>query len=320
MSSPVTPASDSPGPQPESNKPLAIGLAVWLVVTGALGWLSAWLKGNDGWKFVALVAGVGLVATIGMEIKDRGDRLTRGEKIGMVCGVVTWVVWFLPGFLFAGHPLSYQHDLDTPARFLYDGDTVATADGQETIDFRVRNFDEKKLRLEVLTPDGWARRDFTLEHDPHYNTDTPHQQVKPAALNVITVWVDNRGGEKARLECGKVEMVVAAGEHRSFRFPRPERIEQTPFHIDGRDSVFLAREYYLIDMLGTRTYRLRERVYRGASIVPKEPGPDVELSGKRIHPLDKRIDYFLEKAPDTIEQSRLKFPEDVVRTELLEKP
>jgi hypothetical protein len=198
----------------------------------------------------------------------------------------------------------YSHELDAPGRLLYSDDILATLERGETTEHSLRFFDEKKLRLEILTPDGWAWREMSLSHDWESRELVRPVLVKAGSAEEITLWVDNRKGSRTVLACGQLEITIAANQTRKIGIPPSSQPGLLPLRIDGVEVDSLTGSYYLVDTSGQRAYRLKAHVYGGGLAqlggAPPKVTAETLLSRRRLHPLKQSIDFFLTPAPSEI--------------------
>jgi hypothetical protein len=192
---------------------------------------------------------------------------------------------------------------DGPTRITYAGRLVAEPDPVRESFFRLRGrFEPGLLKVETLAPQGWERRTFRT-----YDSDVSLDSVSTTGL-----YIDNRGHGATRLQCGQLELDIAAGAGERHNVLAPPLGPPAAVRIDGREVGTLGDRPVLIDVLGTRTYRLRELSYgsgvlqamwavQGVQGQRPDPGPpDTVYESKHVHPLPGDVDYFLEAAPEKI--------------------
>jgi hypothetical protein len=198
----------------------------------------------------------------------------------------------------------YTHELDAPGRLLYGDDILATLEKGESTEHCLRFFDEKKLRLEILSPDGWAFRERSVNTEYDSKDLVRPVHVEAGSAEEIILWVDNRKGSSAVLACGQLEITIAANQTRKVSIPPSSQPGLLPLRINGVEVDSLTGSYNLVDTSGQRTYRLKEHVYGGGLAqlggAPPRLAAEIVLSRRRLHPLKQPIDFFLTTAPSEI--------------------
>jgi hypothetical protein len=219
--------------------------------------------------------------------------------LGEVCWVSIGVVY---GYRKVDVELSWEKDgsgrkegeegLYLPVRITYDGEVLVAADALKSHSFEVRRFRPERLQIEVLRPKGWTTW-------PMDRVLGGRVSVKP--IVVVSLFIDNRDHAAIDLACGAVHREVAVGQTAQWTFAAPDPPARYPLRIDGRDVGRLAGANYLVDVAGTRTYRLREMKYTQFALLGEgETARPTVFKPAPLHKLPDRIDFFLSPAPETI--------------------
>jgi hypothetical protein len=267
--------------------------------------LSYGLGGNEVWKWTAWIWGVILVFTV-LGVLRVLDELEAVHYLFLLCFLLGEVCWVSMGVVYGYRKVEVELSLEKagsewkegeeglylPVRITYDGEVLAAADALKSHSFAVRRFRPERLQIEVLRPQGWTtwRMDRVLGE---------RVSVKP--ITVVSLFIDNRDHATVALACGAVQREVAAGQSAQWTFAAPDPPARYPLRIDGRDAGRLAGANYLLDVAGTRTYRLREMKYTQFVLLGEGEGPrPTVFKPAHLHQLPQRIDYFLSPAPESI--------------------
>jgi hypothetical protein len=295
---------------------LLAGLPPLGAVVGSwyLGGDETWLKVTCVAFCVLLLVGLGMLRGA-FEARGRG-MIWIAALFGyllLVWGAWTGVGYFLPVTAVKVKP--NKDGPDGPTRIVYRGEVVGELGRTDDHSFEIRGrFDPSRLRVETFGPEGWVQcpcRDFV-------------SSVEVEAIPTVGLYVDNRQRGQTRLECGELKLQVPAGA--AFRRVIPAPAGSLPLLLDGEVVGSLEGEHLLIDVLGTREYRLREVTYRGGVLhlfQPERPDrlPLVEyFRGRRLHRLPRQVDHFLEPAPEKVNVTTYGWQMDVraERYELLD--
>jgi hypothetical protein len=268
----------------------------------------SWLMGGDTvWLCgTVLSAAAILVLVVAASLKPLEQARTRDWLVLGWLGV-GWAAWAGVGYLFPLTTVTIKpepKEPEGPTRITYAGRVVAEPETVRECSFRLRGrFELGQLTIKTLAPQGWELRTFRT-HDSDVSLDS---------VSTTGLYIDNRGHGSTRLECGKVELAIAAGAAERHAVLAPPLGAPAAVRIDGKTVGTLGDRPVLIDVLGTRTYRLRELTYgsgvlqamwavQGVQGQLPDPGPpDSVYESKHVHPLPGEIDYFLEAAPEKIE-------------------
>jgi hypothetical protein len=293
-------------PRPILRRPLVwIIAAVPLVIAATVSWFMA---GNDTWGMISLGAVV-----LGMLISAGAFRAAVAAPMqssswlafGIVVGYVALLLaaWIAPGAYF---PLSevrvtpHKDGPDGRTRVAYRGGLVGEFEGTNEFRFTIRgHFNAASLTVETWGPDGWMRR--------------PFQDFLGAELEKVPttcLYVDNRDHAAVQLECGELRLDIPANSNKTHVFMAANTLKSATLRIDGEVIGRLDAGFFLVDVRGTRTYVQEEVLYMGglsaiAILGNKQPPAEKEpyiahLSGRRLHPLQRQIDFFLQRAPERI--------------------
>jgi hypothetical protein len=287
----------------------------WVVlgvsVPAALAAVSWFLGGNKVWLCeTVLSAGVLVALVVAASLKPLEQVRARDWLLLGWLGL-GWACWagvgyFLPLTTVAIKP--EPHEPDGPTRVSYAGVPRASSDPASKSSFRIRGrFSPDLLKVETLGPHGWELRTFRASDS----------DVSLDSVETTWLYVDNRGHGATRLECGKLGLDVAAGAAERRRVLASPWAGRAAVRIDGKEVGTLGDRPVLIDVLGTRSYRLREVVY-GSGLLQAmqalqgglvEPGaPDSLYEQKHVHELPGEVDYFLEEAPKEIKVTTFAVP------------
>jgi hypothetical protein len=284
----------------------------WVVlgcsVAAALAAVSWFLGGNTVWLVeTVLSAGVLVVLVVLASLKPLEQARARDWfLLGWL--VLGWACWAGVGYFLPLSTVTIKPDSDEPAgptRITYDQNPVATLDPLPTYSFRFRGrFHPDLLTLQTLGPQGWQARTFRAYDD---------NDVRLESVPTTSLYIDNRGHGATRLECGKLGLDVAAGAAVRRRVLASPWGGEVAVRVDGKEVGTLGDKPVLVDVLGTRSYRLREVVY-GAGLLealqavgemhghfPEPAAPDTVYEHKHVHQLPGPVDFFLEAAPQKIE-------------------
>ena len=281
-------------------------LVLGVSVPPALAAVSWFLGGNAVWLCeTVLSAAVLLVLLVAASLKPLEQvRARTWLPLGWL--LLGWAGWAAVGYFFPLTTVTITPDSqepDGPTRVTYDGRLVAAPEPVRKSSFRIRGrFQPDLLKIETLAPQGWEPRTFRT-----YDSD-----VSLGSVSTTGLYVDNRGHGATRLQCGELELDIAAGAAEHRKVLAPLLGGSAAVRIDGNKVGTLEDKPVLIDVLGTRTYRLRDVTY-GSGVLQAmwavqglqgqlpEPGPpDSVYEQKHVHQLPGEVDYFLEAAPEKI--------------------
>jgi hypothetical protein len=292
----------------------------WLTGSGALvalAGLSFWLAGTPIWFSTAGIAAVFLIIGF-LSITQGGG--WRGLGLPYLYCLLAWGCWVGVGIAFRPERVKVEPDYSLaraenpylPTRVVYGGRQVAEYTDNRKHEFQARRYHRANLEVSVQRPEGWTRCE--LEGDSTW--------VRVKAEPLVVLYIDNRGQPAVTFSCGQVRFHVAADETGPRTILGPRDRAAHPLCIHGRPVGVLTGAHHLVDVSGTRTYRARTVTYGGMFpfLRPPAGGGEHFLSRGRLHTLPGKVDYFLSRAPEKIQVSRLSgmpaVPEE--RTELTE--
>jgi hypothetical protein len=292
---------------PPPRRPLLRDRRLWLIapLPPLAAAVASWfLAGSEAWVWVSL-GGMCLLGLVGLgmlrAVVVAGDAgFVRGLALfGYL--LLVGAAWAVVGHSFPPTTVTIKPDERTPVvpvRYVYKGELLGESERpfEYVLAFRGR-FDRASLRVEASGPDGWVRLPFTSYGHTGRVTATLE------SIPTVELYVDNRNNGAARLECGEMVLDVPAGATQRRVVPVPSHA--VAVRLGGLEIGTLKDEHLLIDVLGTREYVLREKQYRDAfGMLLQGAEPKVPLvrriGGGRLHRLPRRLDYFLEAAPDKV--------------------
>jgi hypothetical protein len=295
------------------------GVLFLLAIAGA----AYWLGGTGFWKWTAGIAtAVLILGLLGLTREGVLSGLRAEEAVVCAYIVLVWACWVGIGFFLGvsrvevkrdwGQPRAGQPYL--PTRVRYAGRVVAAFTDKPSCTFEVRRFCRDLLVVEMQRPDGWVECDLT--------GDSTAVQIKKRPT--ATLYIDNRRHQAVEVSCGQLRIAVSAGAAVCRTILAPPRGGQYPLLLDGRAIGEPAGEHCLVDVVGARTYRFQSLIYArsgfDAMTWGDRPAPEGHYSGRHLHKVPGKVDYFLTPAPRSLTVRRLKgfsfLPEK--RAELLE--
>jgi hypothetical protein len=298
----------------------------WLTVCGlplllaAISWL---LGGNAIWGWVTGITGFLLFLFVLSSLKYLPQMQVRHYLLfGLI--ILNWACFAAVGYYFPLLSVSVRTRTDEaklPTRVYYEGKEVASLDSSsEKATFPLRGRLEKSsVKIEVLGPQGWVARKFDV-----YGNDIVLDRVPTAFL-----YIDNKGHKAVDLACGALTLQVGADGRESYEFLALPEGKSFPMNIDGKEVGVVNSAHTLIDVEGTRTYRLRHIVYQSGlglalALDPNHaadhlPPPDDSFAGKHVHKLPGKVDYVFTAAPEkiTVHGFQGMMAQNETRTELL---
>jgi hypothetical protein len=234
-------------------------------------------------------------------------RRTTGLLLALlaVCGCWAWLNFSVRNVhIEPGWSSDRPQGPSLPVRVLYDGQVLATFDDWKEHTVAVRGWRSDLLQVEMLRPEGWVACEVDRSSWLHWNVYLSYYVRVRGKPRTVALCVDNRGHDSVELACGQVCFRVAADRTRRLSIPASADARRYPLTIDGRAVGALDGDNFLVDVSGTRSYRLHEQVYGGglallspASIRRK---PDVFYRGRPLHKLGAPVDFFLTPAPAQI--------------------
>lgn len=275
--------------------PIALAVAAWFV------------GGGTAWEWITGVTGLLLLAVIvtNLEAVSSRDLYPREFFLGgffLVC----WLLWAAVGFFFPVTTVCVKYrapedDLPFPLRVSYKGEVRFEGQQGREQAFQIRGrLRSSQLQVETLSPLGWTQRSFANEDGT----------VWLGTIPTTTIYLDNLDHKETQLGCGKLTLTGAASRKQTFRIPALPPRSRCPLTLDGKEIGALDDRNVLVDVLGTRSYRLRtvsygDAVTRFAARLPQpnaEPQDDtVHFRTSYLHTLPGKIDYFLEPSPKDIQ-------------------
>ncbi len=169
--------------------------------------------------------------------------------------------------------------------------------------FEVGSFEQPPaMSVRALMPCGWL--DVPVQATNKTETEEYHAAQVMDEAQLLSLWVDNRGGDAFAVSLGKVETRVPAGFTGSFRVPAPACAEARLRVGDVEVATAQASDRggaraYLIDGSGARCYHERVVEY-GVTGVSFSPPKEQRFRPARIHALGVRVEDFLKQAPETV--------------------
>jgi hypothetical protein len=262
--------------------------------------VSYWLGGDNTWMWTAVVTAVLLFLAFAAAGRSGGLWDLRPRYFILYgIGVLAWWCWVGVGVYFGISRITVEPDWemkgvaepDFRARIVYNAKIVATYDGSQKYEFPIRAYRRELLQIEIFRPEGWGECELA----------GGSTWIVVKKFRTLSLFVDNRRHSAIKLACGQIHIPVAADALTRRTIPAPSQREGYPLTIDGRAVGELNGESYLIDAIGTRSYRLRECVYGGDQLLVDRQRPaDAFYRGHHLHKLPKAIDYFLRQAPKKI--------------------
>lgn len=183
--------------------------------------------------------------------------------------------------------------------------------------------ESRVIKGQVLLPEGWTNVTMNA-HTPLVSPKavSVDLQIQSAIRPLITVYVDSRGTSPSELSVGQWKRPLPAstgvvglsdGEKYVANVPAPEKDDAANLVINGTvigklpmaKSSTQSRDFVFVDVSGKRKYELTCVAYGHVGCPPGKL-----LSGKQLYELDHKIDYFLERAPETgVQGARWEFLE-----------
>jgi hypothetical protein len=302
---------ESPKPIPLTRGRLITHLAIGGALTIAAG-VGSWFVGGDTlWKVGNWVFGIAIVILL---VLIRTRRRQRVDDWLIFAGIGSaMVVWIAIGFWFPLTTVKIDpENIGSRSRVTYNGKLMIEWPSNEPASFTMRGpLNRAKMKIETLGPTGWFPRKYTAASD---------NSVGLGEVETATLFIDNRDHAAVTLSYGELEFQVAANKAEKRTVLASRFGEAVSLRIDGKEAGSLDHTTVLIDILGTRSYRLREVVYGGEMQRlgvfgdRNQPEPRVSvLSGQHVYRLPMPPDYFLEHAPAKISITTMKGLEGFAR-------
>jgi hypothetical protein len=298
-----------------------IGCAI-PVGLGALSWC---LGGNTAWGVVAGFTGL-LLFFFGIGMLKHLAEMT-GRDFVVCCYIgLCWLSWWGVGHYCPVTTMTVKPTADgagLQSRIRYDGRLLPSFDRSEGFSFQFRGRLQPELvKVETLGPQGW------VEGRPE-NVWTYSGEVVLGKVPTTFVYIDNKGHDAVELAYGEARIRVAAGARERRAVVAPPLGSHFRLTLDGKEVGMLDGDRVLIDVTGSRSYRLQEVVYTSGfnpawmnpNYVPdRRSTPDVFFALGHVHKLPREVDYFLTPHPPeiTVETFQGHGFMEATRTELVE--